>query len=67
MENNNKSFVKLFNLNVPVIEHLDYYLEQMSKTIKFKDIKYLKSLYDSETIGIDNVLDSSILKLCELE
>lgn len=57
MENNNKSFVKLFNLNVPVIEHLDYYLEQMSKTIKFKDIKYLKSLYDSETIGIDNVLD----------
>lgn len=53
----NKSFVKLFNLNVPVIEHLDYYLEQMSKTIKYKDIKYLKSLYDSEVIGIDNFLD----------
>jgi hypothetical protein len=44
-----KSFVKLFDLNVPSIEHLDYYVEQMSKTQKYKDIKrFLKMYQDVE-------------------
>lgn len=44
-----KSFVKLFDLNVPSIEHLDYYIEQMSKTQKYKDIKtFLKMYQDVE-------------------
>jgi hypothetical protein len=44
-----KSFVKLFDLNVPTIDHLDYYVEQMSKTQKYKDIKtFLKMYQDIE-------------------
>jgi hypothetical protein len=35
---NPKDFVKLFDLNVPVIEHFDYYINQLSKTQKYKNI-----------------------------
>ena len=41
-----KSFVKLFDLNVPAIEHLDYYINQMSKTQKYRDIRHFVSLYE---------------------
>ena len=43
--NDVKSFVKLFDLNVPVLEHFDYYVEQMSKTQKYKDINFFADLY----------------------
>ena len=43
--NDVKSFVKLFDLNVPVLEHFDYYVEQMSKTQKYKDINFFTDLY----------------------
>jgi len=46
-----KSFVKLFDLNVPDIEHLEYYINQLSKTQKFKDIrKFLEMYEESEDI-----------------
>jgi len=40
-----KSFVKLFDLNVPSIEHFDYYISQLQKTTKFKDIRTFLQLY----------------------
>ena len=40
-----KSFVKLFDLNVPVLEHFGYYVDQMSKTQKYKDISLFVDLY----------------------
>ena len=48
-----KSFVKLFDLNVPVIEHFDYYVNQLSKTQKYKGIRQFISLYEDceELIG----------------
>jgi len=52
-----KSFVKLFDLNVPVIEHLDYYIDQMSKTQKYKDIKHFLSLYQESEMEIDDAYE----------
>lgn len=52
-----KSFVKLFDLNVPVIEHLDYYIEQMSKTQKYKDIKHFRSLHEESEMEIDDAYE----------
>jgi len=52
-----KSFVKLFDLNVPVIEHLDYYIEQMSKTQKYKDIKHFLSLHEESEMEIDDAYE----------
>ena len=51
---NSKDFIKLFDLNVPVLEHFDYYIEQMSKTDKFKDIKHLIQLFDDVDSQIDD-------------
>jgi hypothetical protein len=50
-----KSFVKLFDLNVPNIEHFDYYISQLSKTPKFKDIKTFLEMYkeSEDLIGED--------------
>jgi hypothetical protein len=46
-----KSFVKLFDLNIPNIEHFDYYIKQLSKTQKFKDIQEFLEMYkDSEDL-----------------
>ena len=46
-----KSFVKLFDLNVPSLEHFDYYISQLQKTSKFKDIRLFLELYkDAEHI-----------------
>ena len=52
-----KSFVKLFDLNVPVIEHLDYYIDQMSKTQKYKDIKHFLSLYEESEMEISDAYE----------
>ena len=52
-----KSFVKLFDLNVPVIEHLDYYIDQMSKTQKYKDIKHFLSLYQESEMEISDAYE----------
>jgi len=52
-----KSFVKLFDLNVPVIEHLDYYINQMSKTQKYKDIRHFLSLYQESEVEISDAYE----------
>jgi hypothetical protein len=44
---NNKDFIKLFDLNIPDENNFDYYLNQLSKTSKFKNIKdYYKMFLD---------------------
>ena len=50
-----KSFVKLFDLNVPNLEHFDYYISQLQKTSKFKDILNFLELYleAEDVIGED--------------
>lgn len=50
-----KGFIKLFDLNVPNIEHFDYYIDQLSKIQKFKNIKELISLYEKAELelGVD--------------
>ena len=40
-----KSFAKMFGLNIPDNKHFDYYIDQLSKTEKYKDIKELLGLY----------------------
>jgi len=52
-----KSFVKLFDLNVPSIDHLDYYIEQMSKTQKYKDIKLFLKMYQDVEKEISDAYD----------
>lgn len=52
-----KSFVKLFDLNVPDIKHLDYYINQMSKTQKYKDIRHFISLYEDCESEIGDVYE----------
>lgn len=42
---NKKDFIKLFDLNIPHLDHFDYYLDQLSKTDKFKDIKLFLDLF----------------------
>ncbi len=48
-----KGFIKLFDLNIPNIEHFDYYINQLSKIRKFQNIKELISLYEKAEIEID--------------
>ena len=43
---NPENFVKLFDLNVPKIEYFDYYLLQLSKTQKYKDIIHFSKLFE---------------------
>ena len=54
---NPKDFTKLFDLNVPVMEHFEYYINQLSKTEKFKDIKYLLTLFEEADVNIDNIYE----------
>ena len=51
---NSKDFIKLFDLNIPSQEYFDYYIEQMSKTEKFKDIKNLIKLFEEADSQIED-------------
>jgi len=59
---NKKDFIKLFDLNVPVLEHFDYYIDQLSKTQKFSNIHQLLNLFEEVDLNIDNFLDYKISK-----
>lgn len=48
-----KGFIKLFDLNIPNIEHFDYYIDQLSKIQKFKNIKELITLYEKAESELD--------------
>ena len=62
----NKDFIKLFDLNIPVMEHFDYYIDQLSKTEKFKDIRTLISLFEEVDVNMDDVYDFKIKKSQEV-
>lgn len=51
---NKKDFIKLFDLNIPHFDHFDYYLDQLSKTDRFKDIKYHLELFEEADSSIDD-------------
>ena len=44
--NDIKGFIKLFDLNIPDVQHVDYYLTQLSKVERYKDIKKLYALFE---------------------
>jgi hypothetical protein len=55
-----KDFIKLFDLNIPNYEYFDYYIDQLSKSERFKDIKSNLKLY----LDIkDNIEDFYELKM----
>lgn len=52
-----KTFVKLFDLNVPEFNHFDYYISQYSRLDRFKDLKNKIELYlDFESLVDDPFL-----------
>lgn len=51
---NKKDFIKLFDLNIPHFDHFDYYIHQLSKTDRFKDIKYYLELFEEADSSIDD-------------
>lgn len=55
-----KGFVKILDLNVPSLEHFDYYINQLSKTERYKDIYELYSLYEEAEFNVDNLFDYRI-------
>lgn len=64
--NDKKGFVKLFDLNVPTIDHFDYYIDQLSKSVKFRHIKDLIPLYEEAEKSIGNLYDFRIEKSKEV-
>lgn len=61
-----KSFSKLFGLNIPVYEHFDYYIEQLSKTQKFKDIKSMIPLFEQAEESIKDIYQYKLDKSKEI-
>lgn len=63
---NQKDFIKLFNLNIPNPDQFDYYLNQLSKTSKFKDIKYFLDLFEKIDSEIDDFYQYKMDKAKEI-
>lgn len=63
---NRKDFIKLFDLNVPHLEHFDYYIEQLSKTHKFSNIYDLIRMFEEADSNIENFLEYKIEKSQEI-
>lgn len=61
-----KDFIKLFDLNVPNLEHFDYYINQLSKTEKFKDIKNLLLLFEEADKNIEDFYEFKMSKSYEI-
>lgn len=61
-----KGFIKMFGIHVPVKEHLNYYIEQLAKTEKYKDIKELVSDYIEFEAQFENAYDYKMSKLKEI-
>lgn len=57
-----KTFVKLFDLNVPEFEHFDYYIEQYSKLERWKNLPELIRLYEMFENEVDDVYQYKIDK-----
>lgn len=61
-----KGFCKLFDINIPNKEYFDYYIEQLSKTRKMKNIYDLISMYEDFEKECDDVLEYKISKSTDI-
>ena len=61
-----KSFSKLFGLNIPVYEYFDHYIEQLSKTQKFKDIKSMIPIFEEAEDSIKDIYQYKVDKSKEI-
>lgn len=61
-----KGFIKLFGLNIPTIDHFDYYIDQLSKTRKFRDIKNMISLYEESEREVSDLFSFRLSKSKEI-
>lgn len=57
-----KTFVKLFDLNVPEFEHFDYYIHQYSKLERWKNLPELIRLYEIFEDEVDDAYQYKIDK-----
>jgi hypothetical protein len=63
---NVKDFIKLFDLNVPNVEHFDYYIAQLQKTPKFSNIYDLIKMFEEADISIDDFYEYKLSKSKEI-
>lgn len=61
-----KGFCKLFDLGVPDYNHFDYYIEQLSKLDKWKNLKDLIKLYEDAEDKLGDLFEYRIKKSNEL-
>ena len=61
-----KGFCKIFDISVPDYNHFDYYLGQLSKLPKYKDIKELSYLYESAENDIGDLFQYRVDKSNEI-
>lgn len=63
---NVKDVIKLFDLNVPIPEHFDYYIAQLSKTPKYSNIYNLIRMFEEADIHIDDFYEYKLAKSKEI-
>lgn len=61
-----KGFCKLFDLNVPAYEEFDYYIEQLTKVEKWKNLRELIVLYEKAEEEFGDLFEYRIKKSNEL-
>lgn len=61
-----KGFCKLFEINIPDYNHFDYYIDQLSKLEKWKDIRNLLDLYLIAEGEVGDVFDFKVKKSNEI-
>lgn len=57
-----KGFCKLFEINIPDYNHFDYYIDQLSKLEKWKDVRNLLELYLLAEGEVGDVFDFKVQK-----
>lgn len=57
-----KGFMKLLDINIPCPTHFDYYIDQLAKTEKWKDIRNLISLYEDAERDYENLYEYRMSK-----
>lgn len=57
-----KTFVKLFDLNVPEYEHFDYYISQYSRLNRWENVSGMIEMYNDFESIVDNAFDYKIEK-----
>ena len=61
-----KGFCKIFDISVPDYDHFDYYISQLSRLDKYKDIKELISLYDDAEQEFGDLYEYRMKKSSEI-